>query len=481
MRKNNTLIIMTDEHSRDGVSCYGGVAQTPNIDRLAALGTRFDNAYTPSPICVPARAAFQSGRYVHQNRCWSNAEPYSGDPPGWGHRLQEEGHEVVSVGKLHYRSSKDNNGFTREIEPLHVVNGEGWVFGLLRRQDHTPYNTQSFASHTGPGEDEYSRYDRRVRDQAVHWLNTEGIAKRDKPWTLFVSFLRPHYPLTCPKTYFDMYDPQRIPKARYAGYKTEFRHPVLNAFRSYYSYDDHLDDTQKQIARASYFGLCSFVDDLIGDVLRALEQNNSISDTSVIFVSDHGEMNGHHGLWTKMTMHEDSAGIPMIVAGAGAPAGVCKTQTSLVDIHQTVLDATGVGETVKDQSLPGCSLFDIASAPDDPMRAVLSEYHDGGSITGFMMIREGKWKYTAYAGFASQLFDLANDPFEENDLGLSDDHRDIKEHLHKRLCREFGDPEVINKTAFSDQAKRIEELGGIGGIQSRDNYDHTPVETSDSG
>ena len=469
---------MTDEHSRDGVSCYGGVARTPNIDRLAASGTRFTNAYTPSPICVPARGAFQSGRYVHQNRCWSNAQPYFGNPPGWGHRLQDEGHETVSIGKLHYRSVEDNNGFAQEIEPLHVLDGEGWVFGLLRRQDHTPYNTRSFADHTGSGEDSYTDYDRKVRDQAVHWLKTQGSAKRDKPWTLFVSFLRPHYPLTCPKPYFDMYDPQRIPKPRYAGYKSEYRHPVLNALRSYYDYDDHFSDAQKQIARASYFGLCSFVDDLIGDVLQALDNCGRSNDTSIIFTSDHGEMNGHHGLWTKMTMHEDAVGIPMILAGANAPVGVCKTQTSLVDIHQTVLQAAGVGETQEDQSLPGQSLFKTAAKADDPSRAVISEYHDGGSITGFMMIREGRWKYITYVGFAPQLFDLECDPFEENDLGLSEDHQDIRNHLHKRFCQEFENPETINEAAFSDQAERIEALGGISGIYERENYDHTPVDSS---
>ena len=469
---------MTDEHARDGLSCYGGVAKTPNIDRLAALGTRFENAYTPSPICVPARAAFQSGRYVYQNCCWSNAQPYCGDPPGWGHRLQAEGLKTVSIGKLHYRSSEDNNGFAQELEPLHVRDGEGWVYGLLRKQDHTAYDSSRFARHIGPGEDEYSHYDRRVRDQAVRWLKTEGARKGDKPWALLVSFLRPHYPLTCPKAYFDRYDPERIPKARYAGYKTEFRHPVLNAFRNYNNYDDHFDDKQKQIARASYFGLCSFVDDLIGDVLSALEQSGAINDTTILFVSDHGELNGHHGLWTKMTLHEDSAGIPMILAGAGVPVGVCQTQTSLVDVHQTVLQAVGLGETEEDQTLPGQSLFGIATATDNPARAVFSEYHDGGSITGYMMIREGRWKYIAYAGFAPQLFDLENDPFEQRDLGLSATHGTIRNHLHGRMCREFGDPQTISDNAFLDQAKRIESLGGLEGIYARDNYDHTPVKTA---
>jgi choline-sulfatase len=472
----NVLIIMTDEQALDGVSCYGGTAQTPNIDRLAATGTRFQHAYTPSPICVPARAAFQSGRYVHQNRCWSNAQPYSGEPRGWGHRLREEGHRCLSIGKLHYRAAGDDNGFDEELEPLYVNGGVGWVYGLLRRQDHTAYDASGLAARIGPGEDDYTEYDRRVLDASVRWLSTEGATSQDKPWALFVSFLRPHYPLTCPKEFFDLYDPERIPKPRFAGHATEYRHPVLNAFRSYNDYDDYFTDDEKQIARASYFGLCSFVDALIGDVLRALEASGQLENTTILFTSDHGELNGHHGLWTKMTMHEESVAIPLILSGAGAPVGLSRTQASLIDVHQTVLAATGLGETAEDQALPGRSLFDLAAAADDPGRAVFSEYHDGGSITGYMMIREGRWKYIAYPGFAPQLFDLQADPHEIADLGLSGDHREIRERLHARMCREFGDPEVINAAAFADQAARIEELGGVDGIYARDNYDHTPVE-----
>ena len=165
----------------------------------------------------------------------------------------------------------------------------------------------------------------------------------------------------------------------------------------------------------------------------------------------------------------------MILAGAGAPQGVCNTQVSLVDVHQTVLEASGVGENDADKDLPGQSLFQTAQAPDDPDRVVFSEYHDGGSITGFMMLREGRWKYIAYPGFAPQLFDMESDPFEVNDLGLTAEYASIRERLHDRMCKEFADPEIINENAFADQAQRIEELGGIDGIYQRENYDHTPV------
>ncbi|MEQ8442417.1 MAG: sulfatase-like hydrolase/transferase [Alphaproteobacteria bacterium] len=477
-RGRNFLVIMMDELARDGVGCYGGTGITPNMDRLAARGVRFDNAYTPSPICVPARAAFQSGRYVHQNRCWSNAQPYHGEPEGWAHRLKAAGHETVSIGKLHYRSTEDDNGFSREIEPLHVTDGIGWIYGLLRRQDATCYDTSGFAQGATAGHDSYTDYDLEVRDESVNWLASEGAAKRDKPWAAFVSFLRPHYPLTCPREYLDLYDPDRLPPIRFDGAQSEFRHPVVQALRRYNDYDDHFaDDRHRNLARACYFGLCSFADALVGDVLKALDDSGQADNTVVVVTSDHGDMNGHHGMWTKMVMYEDATGIPMILSGPGVAEGAaCATQASLIDIHQTALDACGAAPSAEDHRLHGRSLLDLSSTPYDETRAVFSEFHDGGSITGITMLREGRWKLIHYAGFAPQLFDLEADPFERTDLGLSADHADIRAHLLARMTAEFQDPEEINRQCFADQAARIDELGGVAGIYARSNYDFTPVE-----
>jgi choline-sulfatase len=478
MSAHNILVIMMDELSRDGVGCYGGTGITPHLDALAARGTRFTRAYTPSPICVPARAAFQSGQYVYQNRCWSNAQPYTGAQRGWAHELSAQGIEATSIGKLHYRSTDDDNGYVEEHHPLHVKDGEGWVFGLLRRQDHTVFDTSGFASDRGPGEDGYSDYDRRVRDGAVEWLRSRGQQpESDRPWMLFVSFLRPHYPLTCPEPFYNLYDPEQLPLPRFSGRAIEFRHPVLNAFRQYNDFDDYFpDDHARQVARASYFGLCSFADALVGDVLGALNDAGLTDNTLVVATSDHGEMIGHHGLWTKMNMYEDSAGIPLIVSGPDIPVGECVTQASLIDIHPTVLAGTGARFDADDPDHPGLPLQELANQDDDEQRMVLSEFHDGGAITGIFMVREGRWKYVAYAGFAPQLFDLDDDPEERTDLGLSDAHQSIRGHMHARLCNEFGDPEAISEAAFADQAERIAELGGMDGIYRRNNYDHTPVE-----
>jgi choline-sulfatase len=126
MTKLNVLFLFSDEHRRDALSCDGHpIVQTPNLDRLAQNGTRFLNAYTTSPICVPARASMASGEYVHKTRCWSNAQAYQGEPNSWGHRLQSQGHRVDSIGKLHYRGNEYDNGFDQEILPMYVRDGVG--------------------------------------------------------------------------------------------------------------------------------------------------------------------------------------------------------------------------------------------------------------------------------------------------------------------------------------------------------------------
>ena len=133
MKGKNIVVIMSDEHNPAFMGCSGHpFIKTPNLDALAARGARFPNAYTPSPICVPARAAFATGHRVHQTRHWDNAMPYVGDPQGWGHVLQQQGINVESIGKLHYRNEEDPVGFDAEHIPMHVVGGHGMVWASIR-------------------------------------------------------------------------------------------------------------------------------------------------------------------------------------------------------------------------------------------------------------------------------------------------------------------------------------------------------------
>ena len=454
----NLLFIMSDEHTRAVLGCYGNRSvHTPNLDRLAAEGTRFTNAYTPSPVCVSARASLATGRWVHDTGAWSSAEPYDGAVPGWGHRLIDAGHRVASVGKLHYRQTSDPNGFDEELLPLHVVGGVGWAKGLLR--DPLPVYgdaTRELAEQVGAGETGYSHYDQRICATACDWLGRNGTG-RDKPWVLFVSFVSPHYPLIAPQDFYDLHDFADIglPHRR----DEEPDHPVLKEIYDFYSYRQHFTDAAVRQGRLGYYGLCALVDHLVGRLLATLDDLGLRDNTRVLYTSDHGEMLGNHGMWTKMLMNEDSAGIPLILSGPGVHSGaVVDTPVSLVDAHPTILEGAGLALSEADQALPGRNLINIAEG-EVPERTILSEFHDGGSPTGYFMVRKDAWKYVHYAGSRPQLFDLAGDPQEDEDLGESSAHAGVRKDC-EALLRDILDPDAVNARAFEDQEQKVASLGG---------------------
>lgn len=475
MPAHNVLLILSDEHTREALGCYGyAYAHTPNLDRLARRGTRFTNAYTTSPVCVPARASIATGRYVHDIGCWSNAQPYDGSVTSWGHRLIDQGHKVVAVGKLHYRSIEDSNGFDPEIIPLHVRDGIGWVRGLIGREAGATWDgTVQFAEEIGPGWCDYNRYDLEVCDEACDWLRLEAPRHTAKPWVLYASFVSPHYPLIVPQEYYDLYDPDALPPLRMSG-TDGTDHPVVQGIRRFFNYDDHFDQHSRRVARASYFGLCSFMDAQVGRLLEALEDSGQLDNTLVIYTSDHGELAGNRGLWTKMVMYEESAGIPMIVAGPGAAGqAVIDAPVSLIDIYPTVVQSAGLELTEAERALPGRSLLTTAQGFDGD-RSLLSEYHDGGAITGMFMIRKNQWKFVYYPGYPPQLFDIENDPQESIDLGQVTGYEKICAEL-EGLLREITDPDIANEAAFASQATLIDELGGREGVLDIGDFDHSPV------
>lgn len=462
----NVLLIMADELSTWGLGCHPTrrypPSITPHIDGLAKRGCRFAAAYTPSPICVPTRAAIATGRYLHDIGHWSSAEAYDGRVPGWGHRLQAAGVPVTSIGKLHYRSRADPTGFDEQIEPIHIPNGIGWVRGLLR-QPLAPYDaTADLANDIGAGESEYTDYDRRVTTAAKQWLSNPP----SKPWCTFVSYLSPHYPLIAPEAYYRLFDPGTYE----SGAQALPDHPVLKAIGGFFDHDPFFNPETRGVARAAYFGLCAFLDAQVGQVLAALEASGQADDTLVIFTSDHGEMLGHKGFWTKSTMYEDAVRVPLILAGAGLDIGGIRTDpVSLIDLAPTICAAVAPADP--GDGSPGRDL----TAPPTPSRTVFSEYHDGGSPVGITMVRWENWKYVHYAqGHAPQVFNLDDDPDEEQDL--ADLRPDIVDEARARMALEL-DPERTDARAHADQAALVERLGGRETLLAMEQWNYTPADS----
>ena len=477
VRPTNLVFIMTDEHSPKALGCAGHpIVRTPNLDALAAGGARFPNAYTNCPICVPSRSSFSTGRWIHQIGNWDNAHPYDGRVPGWGHRLQAAGRRVTAVGKLHFRNALDPTGFDEQIQPMHVVDGVGDLLGSIR--DELPYRhaSKKYAEQVGPGESSYNRYDRDIARLAREWLERRAGEGSGEPWMLYVSFVCPHFPLIAPPEFCRMYPTQEMPLPKLHRMEDAQRHPWIRALRGSYAYDDFFaDDGRRRLAVASYYALVSFVDDNVGRVLRALEETGLDRTTRVIYASDHGESLGARGVWGKSNLYEESAAIPLIVAGPDVPAGkVCRTPVSLVDGYPAILECLGVPAEPEDSALPGRSLFQTLSRPDEPGRWVFGEYHAGGAKTGAYMLRRGRFKYIHYVGFPPELFDLEADPEELRDLAPGPAHQDALREF-EALLRSIVDPEETDRRAKRDQAALVERHGGREAIINRGTYTWSPA------
>ncbi|OSP54005.1 sulfatase-like hydrolase/transferase [Pseudoruegeria sp. SK021] len=466
----NLLFILSDEHNRKVSGCYGHrLVQTPNLDALAARGTRFTNAYCNSPICVPSRGSLATGLYPHQIGCWDNATPYTGAEPSWHHMLRDAGVDVVSIGKLHYRGD-DDYGFTEELIPLHVVDGKGDLKGLFRSDPLPKAGLDDIAVTAGPGDSSYGRYDHRIADTATEWLKRRGADPEGRRFALFLSFVMPHFPMIAPQADYDLYADYGLDQLREGLTSPSPDHPALNWTRTQMNYDRHFDDAQRAVALRAYMGMITCLDRLIGQVLTALEDTGLSGSTRVIYTSDHGDNLGNRQLWGKSVMYEDSLGVPMIIAGQGVPEGkVSDCPVSLIDIAPTALAATGVATAT---SLPGASLIDLANGAQD--RAVFAEYHAIGSNCGVFALRKGPWKYVEYVGTQPQLFNLDTDPNEECDLGTDPNYAVVRSDLAACL-RQVCDPDTVNAQAFAAQAEVIAANGGRSVIAGASDIPFTPA------
>lgn len=475
MKSTNLLIIMSDEHNPKIIGAGGHpIVKTPNIDALAADGTRFSSAYTTCPVCVPARAAFAVGKYVHQIGFWDNADAYDGSIPSWHHRLRERGHRVVSIGKLHFRGYPgDDNGFSEEIIPMNIIEGKGDLMGLVRNDLPERGLSWKIAKLAGPGETPYTAYDREICTRAQIWLREEAPKYTDKPWVLFVSFVCPHFPLVAPAEFYYQYPLDRMPLPKQYAQSERPDHPYLRDYASSFVYDRFFDAAKLRKAIAAYYGLCSFVDDNIGKVLRVLGETGLTANTRILYTSDHGDNLGARGLWGKSTMYEEVAGVPLIIKGPDIPQGVkVPTPVNHVDTYPFIMACAGEDRPAMYDGHPGVSLFKLADGAQ-PDRNVLSEYHGMGSTTGAFMIRHGKFKYVHYVAYRPQLFDLEADPEELRDLASDPSHAEVLAECRSRLYK-ICDPAAVDARAKARQAELLEQNGGREAVIERGDLGFTP-------
>lgn len=308
----------------------------------------------------------------------------------------------------------------------------------------------------GPGSSKYTEYDEAVVERTKNWFATRA-QELDQSWCLYVGLVAPHFPLVVPQEFYDLYPFEDLPIVKQHPSDGHERHPWVELQNGMADSEGKFEDADERLrAIASYYGLCSWLDFNIGEILKALEAADLSDNTTIIYTSDHGDNVGARGLWGKSNMYEESAAIPMILAGPNIKSGVCETPVSWLDVSATITDHF---DTQLPADGPGIPLTKIATSPYDAERVIFSEYHAVGAVSGAFMIRKGDWKYIYYVGFEPELFNLKNDPEEMTNLGQSPEHATKRTELHDELLA-ICDPEKTDALAHADQAAIIKSYGG---------------------
>lgn len=440
----NILIVMSDQHHHRFMGCAGHDVQTPAMDGLAADGLRFTNTYCPFPLCGPSRMAFMTGRYPSNTWCVTNDCHLNSDIPTFAHAFSAAGYDTVLAGRMHFVGPDQRHGFddriisdvggTAFINPVTGWKMEGVLGPLIGS---TAVGRPAFLN-CGPGHTGYHAYDRAVTQRAVDWLRhrAQAVAMStiDAPFMMTVGFVSPHCPYVAPPEDYALYD-HRITVDDLPEPRLDAIHDVHRNLRSQWGLDTDIPDERVRRALAAYHGLCTFTDRQFGRILAALEESGLGEDTIVVYTSDHGEQVGEHGLWMKSTFYDGSCGVPLLVAGPGIPGGREITQNvGLLDLGQTLLDLVDVDllPNIDGRSFRSLIDGDGSQWPDQTISECTAMAADSaGNVQ--RMIRRGPWKLCYYDGMRVQVFNLEEDPDEQNDLWDAPECRDIIEDLSTRL------------------------------------------------
>ncbi len=450
-RRPNLLLIMSDQHTQKIAGCYGdSVIATPNIDRLARRGVIFDNAYTTSPICVPARMSALTARHAFRQDCWTNTDYLASDVPTFMHALGAAGYAPALVGRLHALGPDQLHGYVARTVGDHSPN---WI-GIPRHDMGVLTNTNEpervSITRSGPGRSAYELKDVDVTAAAVAAIRDLGSragAAGDQPFALTVGLMLPHAPFVAAPADYARYK-DRVGRATLPAAAPGAEHPWISWWRANREITAVPEDEEIR-ARAAYYGLVDRMDRMIGEILDALDAAGLAEDTLVIYTSDHGDQIGERGLWWKHSFFDESIKVPMILSWPGRlPAGARRGQiVNLMDLAATMLDALGAPAL---PDIDGRSFLAVARDGDTPwVDETFAEYctddtpvWTGGMAVRQRMIRAGRWKLSYYHGYRPQLFDLATDPHELVDLATEDRHAAVRDALVARVLADWDPLEI---------------------------------------
>jgi choline-sulfatase len=448
----NILWLMVDQMRADHLGFAGHpYVQTPNLDRLAARGTVFENTFVQSPLCGPSRTSLFSGRYVHEHGVWWNGVPCEEDLPLLPEILRQAGYRTSIVGKLHLEPAQRTFGFQeRKLHEELLLDPHG-----LDAYDN--YRTGQSPPVPEPGE--ATEWDNRTSGAGVCRVNPaceetawvadhacEALEQADgeQPFFLYASFMRPHSPYNPLPEFLDRYRDTEIEPPPFSPEEWDKLPPRVRATAESWGWDALTPEDFAEVRR-HYAALCTQVDDNIGRIMQTLEQKGLVENTLIVFTSDHGDFLGEHGLLFKEHLYDASLHVPLVIVDPRRQDQPTRYTglTESIDIMPTVLDLVGV------EPPAGTSGESLTPVLDDPERVhrshILSEWttHTVNANRDrvraacvephIASVRTQNWKYMHYIDEPGELYDLRTDPGERDNRFGDPDLDDITASLRDRL------------------------------------------------
>ena len=443
--KSNILLLINDEHRPDILPIEGDTAiRTPTLSRFMDEGIYFRNAYTPSPVCVPARQSFLAGLYPRNCGCLNFGDPMPTEVRTIPGHLGNYGYYSCCAGKMHFVGTDVMHGWQERVG-RDIVGNNGYPYPAIKdehsakieREPGTGMKQNKVVQEirdAQPGIGHWMLHDQYTVDGALLFLeeffvNASYDRPKSNPLCMAVSLWAPHYPYQCPLDLFNYYM-QRVD-------------PIVEEPNEKFGYDNFFrvqvnkDVTYRQAHRATaaYYGMIEWMDAQYGRVIEKLEHLNVLDDFIIVFLSDHGEMLGTKGLWEKQSYFDASARVPLSIwypKKFGKEPKIVEQNVSLVDLFPTLCE---LAEIPPPEELDGKSLVPLIEGNstewEDTVYSELWRAQNGPSV----MVKEGSWKYFRYnndKGWPEQLFDLTTDPDETNNLIDDTIHTDILTRLRTK-------------------------------------------------
>jgi choline-sulfatase len=456
----NILLFVADQLSARFLSAYGHtVTKTPTLDRLAEEAVVFDRAYSPSPVCAPARSVLISGQLPSRTGAYDNGAEFPASVPTFAHYLRREGYRTCVTGKMHFVGPDQLHGFeerlTTDIYPAAFGWTPDWSSG--ERVDWWYHNMTSVRDAGVAEITNQLEYDDEVAFTAVRRIYDHARYGQDAPLCLCVSFTHPHDPYVARKRHWNLYrddeiDLPAVPPIEYADLDPHSRRLWNSAAVG--ALEIGAEDVRA--ARRGYYASLSYVDEKVHEVLAAVEACGLAESTITLFTSDHGDFLGERGLWYKMSFLEPAAHVPLFVhAPWRFGARRIAAPVSLADITPTLVELA-VGGAAEQLAAPvdGRSLVTLLEgAHDDPEATVAGEYLAEGLVAPMLMLARRRWKFIQCEGDPDQLFDLDSDPLELENLAERAEHGETLAAFRAEAERRWDTAALRDAVVASQQAR----------------------------